>query len=81
MTLFPVLMIVHLNYSAEDTYSILKSFPFGIPSLVIFAVCAQYSFPAFGVMPGFVLSMVVALLWQVGFFTFNRLRSARPRTG
>ena len=81
VTLFPVLMIVHLNYSAEDTYSILKSFPFGIPSLVIFAVCAQYSFPAFGVVPGFLVSMVAALLWQVGLFAFNRLRSARLRVG
>lgn len=81
VTLFPVLMIFHLNYSAEDTYSILKSFPFGIPSLVIFALCARYSFPAFGVVPGFVLSMGVALLWQVGFFAFNRRRSVRPRAG
>jgi len=44
---------------------------------VIFAVCAQYSFPAFGVVPGFLISMAAALLWQIGLFVVNRLRSAR----
>ena len=71
VTLFPVLVIFHLNYSAEDTYSILKSFPFGIPSLVIFALCSQYSFEAFGVVPDFLFSIAVSLLWQAGFSYSN----------
>ena len=81
VTLFPVLVIIHLNYSTEDTYSILKSFPVGVPSLVIFAICAQYTFVALGVVAGFLVSMAAALLWQVGVFVFKRLRSEGARTG
>ena len=66
VTLFPVLVIIHINYSVEDTHTILKGFPLGIPSLVIFALCCEFTWIPLGVPLGFVVSMAVSLLWLVG---------------
>lgn len=77
ITLFPVLVIVHLQYSAEDAYAILKGFPYGVPSLVIFVVCADMLFVPLGVPLGFCLSLAASLFWQVLFFAVRRQRVLR----
>lgn len=77
VTLFPVLVIVQVQYTAEDAYTIIKGFPYGIPSLVIFAICAHALFVPFGVAAGFILSLAAALAWQALFFVLRRRIASR----
>ncbi len=80
ITLFPVLVIVHVQYSAQDAYSIVKGFPYGMPSLVIFVVCAHTLFVPFGVPLGFALSLAASLVWQAIYFAYRRRTAARRQS-
>jgi hypothetical protein len=68
ITLFPVLVIIHFNYSPEDAHTLLKGFPLGIPSLVIFVLCSQYLYVPLGVPLGFACSMAASIIWLAGYF-------------
>ena len=75
ITLFPLLIVIHLSYTAEDANSIVKSFPQGLPALVIFVLCAWAVFEPLGVPLGMAVALLAALLWLTGLFVLkSRLR-------
>ena len=49
ITLYPVLLIVHSTYSEREAHGIIKNFPYGIGSLIIFALCGSFVFVPLGV--------------------------------
>ncbi|WP_419912884.1 hypothetical protein [Hoeflea sp.] len=70
--LFPLLIILQVSYSPEDAYTVIKAFPYGLPSLVVFVLCAWMVFVPLGVPAGFVVSLLASLLWLVAYFTLKR---------
>ncbi len=78
ITLFPLLIVIHLSYSAQDASSIVKSFPQGLPALVIFVLCAWAVFEPLGVPLGMTVSLLAALLWLTALFVLKtRLKAMR----
>ncbi|MEM9104603.1 MAG: hypothetical protein AAGC96_03020 [Pseudomonadota bacterium] len=78
ITLFPLLIVIHLSYSPEDASSIVKSFPQGLPALVIFVLCAWAVFEPLGVLLGMTVSLLVSLLWLTALFVLKtRLKAMR----
>ena len=76
ITLFPLLIIIHLSYSAGDAGSIIKTFPQGLPALVIFVLCAWAVFVPLGVPLGMAVSLLASLSWLTGLFVLKtRLRA------
>ena len=75
ITLFPVLVIIQFSYSVEDAATVIKAFPYGMPSLVVFVICAWATFEPLGVPLGFTVSIMASALWLAGFFVLKtRLR-------
>lgn len=71
ITLFPLLIVMHLSYSAQDASSIIKSFPQGLPALVIFVLCAWAVFEPLGVPLGMTVSLLASLLWLTALFVLK----------
>ena len=82
ITLYPLLIVIHLSYSAEDAATILKSFPFGLPALVVFVICAWAVFEPLGVPLGFAVALIASLLWLTALFVLrSRLKAMRHEDG
>jgi hypothetical protein len=80
ITLYPLLIIIHINYSAEDATTIVKAFPLGLPALIIFVLSAWAVFEPLGVPLGMTISMLASLLWLVGFFVLKtRVKAMQDR--
>ncbi|WP_136656856.1 hypothetical protein [Nitratireductor sp. XY-223] len=72
ITLFPLLIIMQFSYTPEDAYTVIKAFPYGLPSLVIFVLCAWLFFIPLGVPIGFIASLFVSVLWPIGYLVLKR---------
>ena len=72
ITLFPVLIIIQFSYSVEDAATVIQAFPFGMPSLVVFVICAWATFEPLGVPLGFVVSIMASALWLTGLFVLKK---------
>ncbi|MCP4999666.1 MAG: hypothetical protein GY933_13235 [Hyphomicrobiales bacterium] len=82
ITLFPLLIVLHISYSAEDANTVLKAFPYGLPALVVFVLCAWAVFERLGVPLGFAVSLMTSLLWLTAFFVLKmRLKAMQELSG
>lgn len=52
LTLFPLLVIIHVSYKAEHVHSIIKNLPKGLGSLLFYLVIIHYAYPALGLFLG-----------------------------
>ncbi len=64
-TLFPLLVIVHLNHSSNQARTILKNTPSGLSSIVIFCVTINFTYPFFGVLLGTFISFMFCMIYVV----------------
>ena len=60
ITLYPVMLIVHVTYSEREVHGIIKNFPFGIGSLLIFALCGSFLFVPLGIYWGSLAAVALA---------------------
>ncbi|MEM7123031.1 MAG: hypothetical protein AAF563_17250 [Pseudomonadota bacterium] len=74
ITLYPVLLIVHVTYSERQVHGIIKNFPFGIGSLLIFALAGSYVFESMGMYWGTAVAILLAGLYlsAVAFIMLRR---------
>ncbi len=63
ITLFPLLIIIHNTYSEGHAWSIIKNFPVGMGSLIIYGICASIYYPLYGINLGTIISMLIAVLY------------------
>jgi hypothetical protein len=59
-TLFPLMLIVHFNYGSAAVNTIIKNFPRGLGSLILYALCVSVVYPRWGVYLGTFVSFAVA---------------------
>ncbi len=64
-TLFPLLIIVHATYGRQHVYTIIKNFPKGLGSLMLYTLGVSIFFPRCGVVMGSVLALVTATVYLV----------------
>ena len=79
ITLYPVLLIVHVTYSERQVHGIIKNFPFGIGSLLIFALAGSYVFDSLGMYWGAVTAFLLSGLYMAVVATIMLRR--RPAEG
>lgn len=60
---FPLLIIIHFSYHTKHVHSIIKNFPQGLGSLILYLVVIHYSYPAFGLFIGTVSGLVCATIY------------------
>lgn len=66
-TLFPLLLIVHLTYGRVYVDTILRNFPRGLGSLILYALSVSVVYPRFGVSLGTVVSLAVATAYLIAY--------------
>lgn len=77
MTFLPFLLIIHVAYSGDHARTIIRSFPLGLTSLLVFLVVASRAIPIVGVNVAILGSLGIALAYLALLGSaLNRLRPA-----
>ena len=86
ITLLPLILIVHLTYDKEHVHTIIKNFPLGLGSLIIYSLCVSIVYPIHGIYVGTLISFAAATAYLFVFRTIDGLLSryakgtGRPKT-
>ncbi len=64
-TLFPLLVIVHLTYDPRHVYTIIKNFPLGLGSIIIYALIVTAAYPGGGIFVGTLLAFGGATFYLI----------------
>jgi hypothetical protein len=73
-TLLPTLMIIHGTYGAANTHAVIRNFPFGVGSIVLYTLCIPVAFPLLGVWGGTAACLAVSLVYLAAVAFWGRRR-------
>ena len=76
ITLFPLILIVHITYDMEHVHTIIKNFPLGLGSLIAYSLTVSLAYPRMGIYVGTLLGFTVATAYLLA-FQFIRERVGR----
>jgi hypothetical protein len=76
ITLFPLILIVHITYDMEHVHTIIKNFPLGLGSLIAYSLTVSLAYPRMGIYVGTLLGFTVATAYLL-VFRFVRERMGR----
>lgn len=62
-TLLPTLLILHFTYGQAQAMSVIRNFPLGMGSIVLFILGVAFTFPRVGVVAGTVVSLMLSLAY------------------
>jgi len=65
-TLFPLVLIIHITYGTPEVHTLIKNFPLGVGSLVVYCLSVSVFYLSFGVYWGTFLSLIAATLYLLG---------------
>ena len=74
ITLFPLILIVHITYDAQHVHTIIKNFPLGLGSLIAYSLTVSLGYPRVGIYWGTLLGFTVATAYLLAFrFVLDRM--------
>ena len=76
--LLPLMLIVHMTYDKAHVHTIIKNFPLGIGSLIIYGISVSYLYPACGVAWGTLAAFGMATVYLLVYGAVVA-RRRRPR--
>jgi hypothetical protein len=79
-TVFPLVLIIHHTYGAEQAHTIIKNFPTGLWALVLYCVTISFAYPALGIYWGTLVGYAVATVYLLTFAAVQRVWHAKPNT-
>ncbi len=79
ITLFPLILVIHITYTGNEIAAVLKHVPMGLGGVISFCVTAAYSLPAMGMLWGTLLAYVAAAVYLLGVSQLNRWWMIRKR--
>ncbi|MDJ0781361.1 MAG: hypothetical protein QNJ22_05285 [Desulfosarcinaceae bacterium] len=65
ITLFPLILIIHLTYRSTHVHTIIKNFPRGMGALVLYSISVHLLYPPLGIYLGTAAAFGVATLYLV----------------
>jgi len=68
-TLFPLMLIVHISYGRPAVNTIIKNFPRGLGSLILYALGVSFVYPRYGVLLGTIVAFTLATAYLVVYGT------------
>jgi uncharacterized membrane protein (GlpM family) len=76
-TLLPTLLIIHATYGAANTHALMRNFPVGMASIVLYILSVTVTFPLWGVYGGTAASLAVSLAYLSIVMVWDKARPAR----
>ena len=73
-TLFPLMLIMHATYGAPTVHAMVKHFPSGLGSLIVYALTVHFVYERLGVWQGTIAAFVAATLYLVAYACYEALR-------
>ena len=64
-TLFPLMLIIHATYDVEHVHTIIKSYPIGLGSLVVYTIAVALTYHKSGLITGTLISFGAATLYLI----------------
>jgi uncharacterized membrane protein (GlpM family) len=75
----PTLLIIHVTYGAGPTHAIIRNFPVGLGSIILYILSIPITFPLWGVYGGTAASLAISFLYLAAVAVFDGRRSvSRP---
>ena len=68
ITLFPLILIVHISYDKEHVHTIIKNFPVGLGALIIYSLSVYKTYPIWGIYIGTAVSFIMSTAYLIGLF-------------
>ena len=65
-TLFPLMLIVHWSYSPVEVHAIIRAFPTGMGSLIIYMLAVSATYPLLGIGMGTIVALSISGLYAAG---------------
>ncbi len=65
-TVFPLILIIHSTYGAQQAHTIIKNLPTGLWSLMLYSLTLSFVYPRFGIFLGTLIGFGVATLYLAG---------------
>lgn len=72
ITLFPLILVIHITYTGSEIAAVLKHVPMGLGGVVSFCVTAAFSLPAMGMFWGTLVAYVAAAAYLLSFSQLSR---------
>lgn len=63
ITLFPLILIVHFTYDLKHVHTIIKNFPIGLGSIIVYSITLSFVYPSIGIYLGTLLSFMMATIY------------------
>ncbi|MDF1526673.1 MAG: hypothetical protein RRA15_09675 [bacterium] len=73
LVVFPLLVLIHLNYGAQRAHTVLKSFPRGLWTVLVYSITISLTYGRYGVFLGTTIgylaatTVLLAINWRVFF--------------
>jgi len=73
LVVFPLLVLIHLNYGAQRAHTVLKNFPRGLWTVLVYSITISLTYERFGVFLGTAIgylaatALLFALNWRIFF--------------
>lgn len=80
VTMYPLLVILHLTQGPSAVATVIKHYPAGLGSLLCYSVVVSLSYPTIGIALGTLLGFLVATAWLAVFIPLQRRLISRRTT-
>jgi hypothetical protein len=72
VTMYPFLVILHMTHGPATAATVIKHYPLGLGSLLLYALCVSLTYSTLGLALGTLIGFAVATLWLL---LWTRLRA------
>ena len=78
VSFFPALIVLHLSYGAHVSATAVKHYPSGLGAMVVYVMCASYSYDYLSLNMGTLVALGGACLYLLAYYLLTRNRSSTP---
>ena len=65
ITLFPLILIIHISYDKKHVHTIIKNFPLGLGSLISYSLAVSIVYPTYGIYMGTFIALTAATIYLI----------------
>ncbi|SDJ22114.1 hypothetical protein [Billgrantia gudaonensis] len=81
ISMYPLLVILHLTHGAAPAATVIKHYPAGLGALLCYTLCVSLTYPSLGLATGTLAGFGVATLWLLGWTRLQTWHARRALAG